>query len=270
VRPILEHEPFNVNESGAIWNITSHLLQIGSKLCALSAEERSVAFSRKRQEVEERAKAHRANNAFATYPSRFAGGCDGLPEDVLAMYSHRATEGLLGTVQRVASAPAGTEAAEKDGKCDLNGVTALHLIDAFGNDTLVTLALARFISLMPICQLADASFPAGRPPPAKADDDLLPLEQARRILETQQVIDKRGLRFTHWSPWLSWAVSLATIYHARIPICAHGAHGETQTVPPSWSYNCPVYTAPQKAHLLPDPDAQMVYDFAPRSAAGAH
>ena len=157
--PILHHEPYNTWESWHVQNVSSHLLQAGSAFCARPAEARAQTLAAWRAQLAAVQQRHRANNAFLVYSTAYEAPCKRL--QMLAD-----VKGLRGATDT----PGGTAAYSSDawrrhvresqamieekltdhmertreaGECNGANVTATDLVDAFANDTLLTLSMGK-------------------------------------------------------------------------------------------------------------------------------
>ena len=260
--PILHHEPWNTMESWYVWNVTSHLLQAGPGFCARPAAARRELFDSWRARLNELMAAHRGNNAFIVYSKTYEGACARLQVEADARAAVEQTNRvdlLQGANSRQAQKEARLtrqlEALRQQGECDLAGVTTADLIDSFGNDTELTLSMAkRLLEHGPLLPgtMKDTSPCASQ------------LAKAERSRLAHTVIgplpaDDRVSTGPFLTKWGAWSLTLGSAYHKIVPVCEPADPLYHRFERSNW--RCDNQPLPS------EPDGKLVYDLLPVDAS---
>jgi hypothetical protein len=234
--PILHHEPHNVAESAAFWNITSELVRAGRGFCRLPAADRRVRVQGWEAQLQDTLSFHRRNMAFDTFTARFRGACDHLsPSTQLAVQAQ--TESRLAT-SVVIETP----------RCQ-GAYGVRDLIHSVGNDTLLVVGMTASI-------VRRQHGSCGSPPPEWLSPlmSAVPFARAEAHLEWYR---------TYHPEWAVWAITLVTVYHKLLPFCAQPIVRPGQArKPPDWECATPNWAQQP-------PDLATVYDLALTSDARA-
>ena len=140
------------------------------------------------------------------------------------------------------------EAVRDAGACDLANMTAASLIDAFGNDTEVTLAMGKALLTLGLDAVSGGRCPCSNLRTARVD----------AIAKQIGVLPGDG-RFYHmhriYSHWGAWMLTLATAYHKLIPICQPADPLYARFGPDDWLCD--------GTPLPAEPDGKLAYDLIP-------
>ena len=249
---VLHHEPHNVAESWHVWNISSALIRAGAGFCAQPAIARAKLFRSWRNRLGVVTAFHRSNNAFSMYTDRYEAACAASPH-------YAKVAGLIqGDYRQTMRQLTNMIEASRDG-CSVAGVTAGDLISGFGNDTRLTIAVAR--------AMLDSHQPCAR---ARTDGTLAP--GLGDVLASDLPGMQRALQRLRESPtfsiympagsghWVAWAMTLATVYHVLVPMCS-----------PADPLMAPVALQTDWAcrEQGGDPEGQIVYELLPSCTASA-
>ena len=265
--PVTHAEKYNTWESWYFWNITSILLQAGAAFCEESAETRSGLFAHWHEGLIAVQTRHRSNNAFIVYHSAYEAPCKrlqaiaehtelkypGIEEDTLLNHGitrhsswqevvHHRTRNQIDQFRRE------IEAIRDAGACDLANMTAASLIDAFGNDTEVTLAMGKALLTRGLDQVSGGRCPCSNLKMARVDTIA---KQIGRLPGDDRFNNMRNI-YSHWGAWM---LTLATAYHKLIPICQPGDPLYARFGPDDWL--CDDMPSP------PEPDGKLAYDIIP-------
>lgn len=255
--PILHHEPWNTQESWAMWNISSYLLQTGAAFCApAGAAARAARITMWRAHLTHLATMHRGNNAFIVYSAAYDAPCRLLEIDA------EARAGLRGDIDwtthraraqevHAADMTRKLEAIRSQGACDLANVTTIDLLHALGNDTNVAFAMGK--RLLQGVIMHDADGPTGCP-------DVLTAARVSEIdvaLGTIPVADERVDQYM--GDRGIWTLTLGSAYHKIVPWCSP-ADPLYKRVSPTTNWAC--VRQPRPA----EPEGLIVYDLVPMDA----
>jgi hypothetical protein len=245
-------------ESWHVWNVTSHLLRAGASFCTQPAAELAGRFRSWRTRLEEVCTNHRNNNAFIVYHSAYEAACARLR--VFSERRQGAGEGAgarappdwraIVASKQLAEDRGFTSTQERrraEGTCDTANVSAADLIDAFGNDTEVTISMAK--------AMLRRSSERDQPPncAAMAPERIASIERAIGALPSDRRV---GLFLSKWG---AWSVTLATAYHKLAPMCEPADPLYKRFKPNDWA--CTEQPLPS------EPDGKIVYDLIPLNAS---
>ena len=255
--PILHHEPYNTQESWHVWNFTSHLLQAGASFCKQPERQRHKLFARWRERLDEVSAHHRGNNAFVVYFSTYEEGCKrmmaqavvrrqrGLPHVDWQDHVRRTFD------RRFQDLENSMEGTRRVGPCDMGGLTTKDVIDSYGNDTELLLAMGK--ALIEHAPATEKKLCA-----SLSDDRRTVMREAIGHLPADNRVTIRHNRcaddFFHG--WGTWMLTLGTAYHKIQPICSKADYFVTHDDSPN-NFAC------RSTPMLSDPDGRPVYDFIP-------
>ncbi|KAL1527987.1 hypothetical protein AB1Y20_009358 [Prymnesium parvum] len=256
--PILHHEQYNTWESWFVWNLTSYLLQAGASFCRMPLPSRAPLVASWREQLEAVQHRHRHNNAFLVYSTAYEAPCKRLQlladvrSDVRPQKSDEWRERTRAKqrdferylVQQM-------EAVRRAGPCDLANVTAADLVDAFGNDTYLALAMGKALLTRGTILVLDGRSPCEALPRPRVE------ELSRVIGEIPG--EARLRRLPAMTKWGAWMLTLSTAYHKLVPICQPADPLYARFEPDNWACE----TQPLPA----EPDGKLVYDLVPMDSS---
>ena len=184
-----------------------------------------------RQGLDRVMSAHRSNNAFIVYSKTYEEACKRLHLEEAARRSHSG-KGLLFFQADLATQmeseregaeegfTSSLEALRSEGACDLAGVSALDLIDAFGNDTEAVLSMAKKLLHPP----SGITFPGS----TRGCAEGIPREKRDALAAQIGPMRADGRSDMLFSTWGAWTLTVCLHTHTRIHTHAH-THAYTYT-----------------------------------------